>query len=269
MRADLAFAMERLGGFDAAHRSLVDHLDAVLAPQTDLWDCCPLAADCWRPGVIRPPTPHQYRVPYVGPQYMSRGIVLVGMNSRDDGLSDVAFRGMADMLASFRSGRRSWGGPFQYRAARLVGLLAASQDAGPLDEEPSLDKLADLLLESARVQAVQCSPGPMNSRRSPRPQMWRNCPSLIVEEQIRVLNPSVVALLGTGTLRAIQRLEALKVQWNSLWRENNNCFARGTLQAENQTAALFALFHPSYVGRWTRSITALKQSLEEHPVHLP
>lgn len=265
MREELSSAMGRLGEYDSRHRSLVerltDQLETLVGLQEDLWDCCPCGARCWGVRVVRPPSPHHARVPYVGPRYLERRILIVGMNSRDDGEYDVAFRGMADMLESFRGGRRSWGGLFQYRVARLVYMLAASQDARSVDDEPSLDDLANVLLASARVQAVQCAPGPLESRRSPNREMWKNCPPFVVSEQIRLLEPTVVALLGTKTIRVIQRLKDLKVQWAGLWRENHNCFARGRLHPSGRGGDIFALFHPSYVGGWNRSLAALTRSL--------
>jgi len=76
-----------------------------LKQECDLWDCCRHGTDCWGPKVVRPNRMH-YRVPYVGPAYVSWRILLVGMNGRDDGSIAAEFRGMAEIIRTFRSGRR-------------------------------------------------------------------------------------------------------------------------------------------------------------------
>jgi hypothetical protein len=62
--------MAAVGDYDAEHEALIDRLREQLAakldPERDLWDCCPAGRDCWRHRE-KPPSPHRFRVPYVGP----------------------------------------------------------------------------------------------------------------------------------------------------------------------------------------------------------
>ncbi len=263
--------MAEIGAYDAEHRGLViglaSYLSEIFDPAEDLWDCCPHGSQCWR-RPQKPPPPHRFRVPFVGPRYQSRRILLVGMNSRDDGMHLEEFKTMAGVLVSLRDGRTTWGkSAFHYRAAILVSLLSAAQDGQSSELRPAPEDLIESLLASARVQAVQCAPGPLEARRGPKPPMWSNCPPLVVSEQIRALNPRVIVLLGTQTLRAIQRFSGLEHEWSTRWRDGGNCFARGTIQAGNDHADLFATYHPSAAG-WTRSLNALRDSLVQQPLTL-
>ena len=240
---------------------LVEHLDEVLAPEAQLWDCCPHGDQCWR-RVAQTPAVMHYRVPYAGPHYPTRRIALVGMNSRDDGGIDAEFRTTAGAIDAFRGGSSAWGGQFHFRAARAVSLLAAAQDRRELADQPP-PSLVDDLLASARLQAVQCAPD--GGRRSPTSTMWRHCPPLLLAGQLEILEPRVIALLGVATHRAVQQLDPLDVEWNSPWRENGNAFARGSACIGERRIPVFALSHPA-AARWGVSLRTLRQSLEATPL---
>ena len=244
---------------------LVEHLDEVLAPHVQLWDCCRHGERCWRRAAQTPSIMH-YRVPYVGPRYPTRRIALVGMNSRDDGRIDAEFRTTTEVIGAFRRGSRDWGGPFHFRAASAVSMLAAAQDGRELAERLPPPRVVDDLLGSARLQAVQCAPGPEDSRRSPTSKMWRNCPSFLLAGQLEILEPRVIALLGVATHRSFQRLGPLEVEWNSPWRQNGNAFARGFARIGPRRIPVFALSHPAAAGRWTASLRTLRDSLEATPL---
>jgi len=236
-----------------------------LKQECDLWDCCRHGTDCWGPKVVRPNRMH-YRVPYVGPAYVSRRILLVGMNGRDDGSIAAEFRGMAEIIRTFRSGSRDYGGQFHFRAACVVGLLAAAQDGRMFDETPTPEALVGSLLASARIQAVQCAPMTDDDRRSPTPTMWRNCPPLVMAEQVGILEPRLVALLGVETHRRFQQLPGFATEWDSLWRENNDCFARGSALVAGHRVPVFALSHPANVARWQMGMRALVSSIRSRPI---
>ena len=114
-----------------------------------------------------------------------------------------------------------------------MNIIAASQDHRPAVEHPTPAIVADTLLASARVQSVQCAPGPIDNRRQPDGSgMWKNCPELVVVHQLEILKPRVVALLGTETHRRLQQIEALGTRWDRGWRREDNCLARGTIEID-------------------------------------
>jgi hypothetical protein len=266
---ELQHAMRRIGDYDLDHTELIEQLlaqlDAALGRDCDLWDCCRNGEQCWKHAAAKPHQMH-YRAPFVGPRYRERGICIVGMNSRDDGKLDSEYLAAAAVLELFRSGQRSYGGRFHYRAGTLASLFAASQDREQLDLAPQPEQIAEHLLSTARVQAVQCAPE--GGRRTPTNDMWRLCPPLALERQIHVLQPRVIALLGTRTIAEVQDLQTLKISWTTTWRESGNRFARGIAHAGDSTAEIFGTYHPAYAG-WGRSIAALKDSLSETPVDPP
>lgn len=123
---------------------------------------------------------------------------------------------------------------FHYRAGILSNLFAASQHREQLDLAPQPPQIAEHLLSTARVQAVQCAPE--DGRRSPTNDMWKLCPPLALERQIRVLQPSVIALLGTRTIAEVQDLQTLKIFWTTTWRQSGNRVARGPAHAHRPAA---------------------------------
>ncbi len=136
----IAAAMEVLGSGGSEHEVLIERLlarlDAVFGRDRDLWESCQHAAACWGPRVTRPKE-MRYRVPYVGPGYFSRRLVLVGMNSRDAGAIADEFATTAKVVQQFGKGSRDWGGPFHYRAASALAVVAAAQDRRARDDDPA------------------------------------------------------------------------------------------------------------------------------------
>jgi hypothetical protein len=201
----------------------------------------------------------QARLPWIGPQYPQRRILLVGINSRDDGNALAEVDAIDWILPALRGGRRQVGGrsSFHFRAAAAADAVARSQDGRPLDAEPAPQKVADVLMAIARVQAAQCSP--LGGRRGPTPEMIGNCPPLLLAPQLEVLDPRVVIALGHPAHVGVQR--AVPVRWWSPWDENEECFARGVATIADRHATVFALHHPATSG-WVRSFRALIDSLQ-------
>jgi hypothetical protein len=203
----------------------------------------------------------QPRLPWIGPKYSQRRILLLGINSRDDGNVLAEIDAINWILPALRGGRRQTGGrsSFHFRAAAAADAVARSQDGRPLDAEPAPEQVADALLAIARVQAVQCSPP--GGRRGPTPEMIGNCPPRLLGPQLEVLDPRVVIALGHPAHVGLQRV--VPIRWLSTWRENGSCFARGLMTNADHPVAVFALHHPAY--RWTRSFQALIDSLQRDP----
>jgi hypothetical protein len=203
-------------------------------------------------------------VPFVGPGYPRRRIVIVGMNTRDDGGIAEHFIGMRAIMEALRSGRRTYGrSRFHYRAGCATAILAANQDGVTPIVNPPPQELVDPILASARIMAVQCAPA--HGRRSPTSQMWANCPPMVMADQLEILEPRVVALLGQQTHASVQTLERFEVHWDTYWRDNERCFARGSAMIGGRRIPLLALSHPAS-SRWSRSLEVLTESLAKRPL---
>jgi hypothetical protein len=267
----LTNAIEALEPADIGYHDLVAelyrYLVSILAPEEQIWDCCPKGADCWRTGVKRPVTMHA-RVPYVGPRYPSGRVLLIAMNGRNDGGVDSELREVPTIAGRFANGLSDWGGQFTYKTAVVASILASAR-RGELSmlSLARPENVVDDWLASAKLQAVQCSPVTPDRRNGPTRHMWRNCPPLLLERQIQIMEPEVVVLLSEPTHRAVQHLPNLRVHWRSSWAENSRCFARGTCCPGTTPVPLFALNHPSAFGTaWGDSIRMLIDSLNTQPL---
>lgn len=203
-----------------------------------------------------------YRLPYVGPNYPARRIVVVGMNARDRGLIDDEYKAVREVVKTFERGERKWGGYFHFRAACAVAALAAAQDGVEPALRPRPEALVDPLLSSARIQSVQCAPGPPSSRRSPTSRMWENCPPFVMADELELIQPRAVVLLGVETHRRFQELTSLRVRWSTSWREGNRCFARGSAQVRERRFPVFALSHPAS-SRWSEAMATFVENLND------
>jgi hypothetical protein len=239
---------------------LIDQLVGAAGP---LWSTCCNGGDCWRRVTQeRRPDRMEARLPWIGPRYTERRILLIGINSRDAGDALAEIRTIEWVLPALRNGRRQIGGrsSFHFRAAAAADAIIRSQDGRPLELNPAPEHVADALLAAARIQSVQCSP--LVGRRGPTPEMIGNCPALLLGPQLELLRTRVVIALGHPAHVGLQRV--VPVQWSSPWDHNDACFARGTATIADQQAAVFALHHPASA-RWTQSFQALIDSLRREP----
>ncbi len=95
--------------------------------------------------------------------------------------------------------------------------------------------------------------------------MWSNCPPLVLGDQLEILAPRAVVLLGTATHRSVQALPGLKVSWDPPWKDNERCFARGEIMIGTDSVPVFALSHPA-AARWNRALSTLSSSLVGWPM---
>lgn len=247
---------EQVRGLQRCARTIDESVDA----DGPLWKTCRNCDECWRRvGRDRFPERMQPRLPWIGPRYPQRRILLVGINSRDDGDSLAEVDAIGWILDGLRAGRRQVGGrsSFHFRAAAAADAVARSQDGRPLDVAPEPRQVADALLGIARVQAVQCAP--LGGRRGPTPEMVAKCPPFLLGAQLENLAPLVVIALGHYAHVGVQR--AVPVRWSSLWRENDGHFARGVATIAQREAAILALHHPA-ASSWAGSFRSLIGSLE-------
>jgi hypothetical protein len=107
-------------------------------------------------------------------------------------------------LPALRAGRRGIGG------SRVVSAVArtAAGLLDVLDGKPVIDRdpvqLADAYARIAQLQAVKCIP--VRERSAPSRTMRRECPRLLLCDELDVLKPSILVALGSESQRVVEQL---------------------------------------------------------------
>jgi hypothetical protein len=221
-------------------------------------DCdCPAAAACWSGlgALERPPRAEApISVPWIGPGYAAGGVVAVAINFNSyGGLGGQWWirRGAIDAL---RAGHRK---RFDYRTGTYLALIHACLAGQQLDAEPATATVADAWEASAFVEAIKCSPRRTSSR--PTEAMWRNCPPRYLVDELELLAPGAILLVGQDTMGAVAGLLSAELV------EDQPRVWRGRSELSGRPVELVGCNHPSF-GHWRTSTPSLARSLGSHPL---
>jgi hypothetical protein len=229
-----------------------------------LWKACPNCERCWA-GVedLRPDNKDGrsgITLPWIGPAYRpGAGLAVVGMNLRDAGglLREYEITapsaGDGSQWSRLSGGyRTAHGSAWAYRSTRsAAAVLACFAGARVLDHEDP-QELVGVLDQTARLQAVKCSPDD-GLRSTPSDAMVERCPPFLLTEELSRLRPAAVVGFGADVFSAFERLGMITDGDDYL------AWGRGPARA-GRTIPVFWLYHPA--GRyWTASHAALLHRL--------
>ena len=229
-----------------------------------LWALCPRRGPCWEGrGDARPRREERagIAVPWLGRRYLERRICLVGINFHDWGGLDGHWLICPDHEQSLaRGGRGHHGLPFGLGAAAYVRLVEEALDGTlrPGRPVPPPTEAADAWQSCAFLEAVKCAPDRPASE--PFEEMWGECVGLLLREELRILAPRVVILLGRSRLRDRVR-PLLRVRWGQC----PGGLERDAFELDGATVELLSCNHPSYPA-WRTSFSRLVTSLVETPL---
>jgi hypothetical protein len=229
-------------------KALLNERGAVAA----LCQICPHSEACW------PPAPNDERreptqrygdddedgglcLPWIGPEYDTGGVVVLGINlnfrPRDytELLSEHAITWKS--ATQFAVGAKAEGGSrFGFAAMRSAAALLDWLEGKPVCARRPKE-LVEPLRRIARVQAVKCVPCRRDSK--PFPEMWKNCPPLVLGDELHALRPRVVLALGERPAHAITQLRGFGKSRDDAPRICQGAIRRGRWQAD-----VFTLPHP-------------------------
>ena len=221
-------------------------------------DCdCPAAQACWAgvPDAARPLRDRStISVPWLGPEYHPGGIAALGINQNDYGGLGALWwirRGANERL---RSGKRK---NFDIGAGSYLALMHASRAGLPLESEVTPSKAADAWDASAFLETIKCAPRWAASK--PTGAMWENCPDRYLVDELRLIAPSVLLVIGRTVGPVVARL--LEVTTT----ERQTEFWRGGGTIDGKAVDVFCCDHPSQ-RRWINALPLLQTSLERRPL---
>lgn len=236
-----------------------------LGPATrPLCEACPSSTECWQslPFARRMPgggSPEDggIMLPWVGANYQVGGALVIAINPNID--ADDPTDLLTEHALSWDHHHRvledNQRTTFAYRAARSLARLVAYVKHAAACEDHEED-LVDTLHRTARVQAVKCIP--KRARSEPSVRMGRDCPDLLLAQELAILQPGVILTLGNIADAAIARLNGYEylaeVSGEYLWRHR----IHGTWGE----ADVFGIPHPAArSGLWRRGDAALARAL--------
>lgn len=249
---------------------------------TALADSCPDAANCWnecRDRISREATidlgPGQdgsIFLPWVGEEYRPGGACVVGWNLNHTGeewftlLEEfvIADHDRARLGAGYRE--NEWHSVFAYRS--LASALAIADSIVGVDpvDQPAPQALAAGMARIARAQAVKCAP--LGDRSNPSPEMNLRCPERFLVQELEVLRPRALLVLGDKPLDPVvdaieRRGDFSDFAWTKKFRGG---YGRGICSTPwGKPLTLFATWHPTYA-RWPSAHGQLVADLHDHPV---
>jgi hypothetical protein len=145
-------------------------------------------------------------VPWVGREYAAWRVCVVGLNFDNYGGLAGHWRVCASHIRALRDGGLGKNGRFfatgAMSYARAVEMSMCGSLGGSWDD-PSPADLARSWERCAYLQAVKCAPH--GNRSQPTRAMCSACPSFLLKEELEILAPSAVILLGRTSVRDIVR----------------------------------------------------------------
>jgi hypothetical protein len=227
---------------------------------------CDKRGECWEAIADRTPPAHlgersHISLPWVGPNYCEAKLLVVGENLNECGGLNAATMLVREATREMmgRSRRVFKGGKCEngklYRGT-LFYFIVGCYVAALIPEHLSRPSLSDhsgfqseQLVASvydyiAYTNQVKCSPSGERSRPSSR--MWENCGNRILKEEIKILNPEKILVLGIQNNRYFLGAKVLDSEphWTAFG-------SAGKVLASNCSVAgcpvqVFAVPHPSY-----------------------
>lgn len=222
----------------------------------------PLGAEPWgfardRPGPII--------WPWVGEYYESDRVALLTLNFRS---SDIEATVALEYLAawhtreSLKRGRKRdphSDSVFGYTSLATAAVVLASLRKEPLVAEPEPRLLTATMERIVRLQLVKCTPvESVVDRASPSKRMCRNCPPRFLWDELALLRPQVLVVMGRDAYREMNGRS--EVSWRC-----GTYICRGELKYGSERAILLWVPHPT-ASDWSAGQRALIRSLRRKPL---
>lgn len=229
---------------------------------------CARCGTCWRSGTSeRPATEYDaVALPWIGEHYDTERILVVGMNFDKYGGLLGHWEICGGHVGEMREGRRGHNGhPYAARSMSAVRAVRDSRtgDLAPGWEPPPNRDLAEEWSAVAYLQAIKCAP--WRARSTPCAAMFRECPELLLMEELKILRPRFILLMGRSKLRDPVRTLLLS-RADLVYGCSAGSMERDRLTLFGEYAEIVCLNHPSsWQHNWDASLEQLVASLADWP----
>lgn len=216
-----------------------------------LHEACRHCAKCWadeEPDARPAPDSAGIALPWIGRDYGGDRIAVAGINLYEYGglfAQWWIYQDVQEMMATFK---RYKGSMLPYAVGTYVSALL-HRDGPDQFREPSALDAAKAWERIAFMELVKCSPA--RGRSAPNEQMWANCLGTYFLDELHLLEPRSLIVMGTGM--AAEHVALLP--GISGWRREHGIH-RGFLDLDGHSVDVFCCYHPAY-GGWRASIPPL------------
>ena len=255
-----------------------DHgiLDGMRTPP--LHEHCPKCKKCWHGAGADPPVPARLRprpkqagiaFPWVGRDFSSSKLVIAGINlpvPEDAG----DFGGLlsqwwiySDLTNDNKMGRKKQymgKSEFAYAAGTYMLTIEAAAQGKAINGSPAPRDAASAWERCALLELVKCSP--VGGGSPPEDEMWKNCLGEYLVEELDVLKPRALIVMGISTAALQVRMldEWGKPERPGRWTSEPG-LKRGQLTIEGHSFPAFCCIHSSR--NWRSSVAPLAQSVKQ------
>ena len=234
-----------------------------------MWDCCAHGRECWKPRRLIPRRSSkvncgQITLPWVGPLYEPGGVAVLAINLHNASgwltefeitCSSAGCPDHPSQIGSFEAGRRrAHRSPFAYGSTRTAAMLLDLADQEPIRDRSAPLDLIGPLNRIARLQAVKCAPAD-GGRGTPTRAMNRNCPPMLLADELAILKPALILTIGAAPSRAIRALPGFEPN------PGGRSVLLGRLADKNTKTLVYSVAHPVAHAAWSRDHEALKRHL--------
>jgi hypothetical protein len=178
---------------------LINKLSALYADkgiyENNLSTSCKHCNSCWG-GIEHRISGYGIAYPWIGELYAEKRLLFYGINMNDCGDSDSQIDIVTIVKKELSEGKRKFLISENYAGTMYWKMVAEYAKAlvkflSPDNFEISLEQALDYI---SITNAIKCSP--QGDRSKPTDEMWRNCLSFILLDEIEALSPSWVVILG-------------------------------------------------------------------------
>jgi hypothetical protein len=166
---------------------------------------CTKSDHCWKKALNRS-TNYSIYYPWIGAQYKEFKILVIGENMNDYGDINAAYNLIEKAKIDIKQHKRKLFISKTYKGTLLfhrIGCYVASfiksndlNTAILKNKYPASINVAESFDYIAYTNHVKCSPKREKSEQTN--EMWENCGTHILKDEIRILNPEIILILGTS-----------------------------------------------------------------------
>lgn len=219
-----------------------------------LYQHCKHSNDCWLKALGRKQKDHNsiYR-PWIGKDYNKARLLVIGLNLNNYGgydasreLFEQAKREISEGKIKLFKNERYVGSIVFHRFGSYVtsilekkGLLKPTwKDSFPLPKD-----IIDAYDHIAYTNHIKCSPKGDNGK--PSTGMWEKCGGHILKQEIKLLTPDIILLLGTSDNYSYFKKNVLDKDVDIEWKMN---IGVGEVMINEKPIKIFIIPHPTSRG---------------------
>lgn len=135
-------------------------------------------------------------------------------------------------------------------------MLLEYLDGSAVTDRSDPTDLIGPLNRIARLRAVKCAPNDGN-RGSPTSAMNKNCPPLLLEHEIELLQPRLILTVGKPAERAIRHLPGYRAA------PTRGRVRRAAVLLNGKTCTVYSIAHPVSPASWQADHLALMRHLTQ------